>query len=115
MARDARDSAPVIQTSFKLTMCHVISFETAEQLGHMLFARAIKLLLVRLDIGLLVPFRHDYGPVRLSLSELFPGSLNMIEKLLQIMFGTHVLNRHRRLVTQQDWYMEVRVLFPELG
>src|SRR5215213_2081279 len=115
MASDASDSAPVIQTSSKSAMLHMISFEAAEQLRHVLFAGTIKLLPMRLNIGLLVLFRYDNGPVRLSLSKLFPGRLNMVQELLQIAFGTHVLDRHWRLVPEQDRYMEGRVLFPELG
>ena len=81
----------------------------------MLFPSLIKLLLVGLDIGLLVLFRHDYGPVRLTLSKRFPVRLNMIEKLLQFVFGTHLLNRHRRLIAGQDRHVQVRILVAKLG
>src|SRR5215216_2737653 len=114
MASDASHSAPVIETSFKSAMLHMISLEASEQLGHVLFARAVKLLLVRFNIRLLVLFRYDDGPVRLSLSKLLPRGLNMIEQLLQIAVGTYVLNRHGRLITEQDRYMKGGVLFPEL-
>src|SRR6185503_4640282 len=114
MASDASHSAPVIETSFEPAMLHMISLQASEQLGHVLFTRAIKLLLILLNIRLLVLFRYDHGPVRLSPSKLLPRSLNVIEQLLQIAVATHVLNRHGRLITEQDRYMQGRVLFPEL-
>src|SRR5215213_8411995 len=114
MAGDASHSAPVIETSLKSAVLHMISFQASKQLGHVLFPRAIKVLLIRFNIRLLVLFRYQDGPVRLSLSELFPRRLNMLEELLQIAVATRVLNRHGRLITEQDRYVEGRVLFPEL-
>src|SRR5690349_1950577 len=105
MARDASDATPVIETSSKSAMLHMISFETAEQLRDVLFAGTIKLIFIGLNIGLLVLLRDHDRPVRLSLSKLFPRSLNMIEKSLQIVFGAQVLDRHGRLIPDEDGYM----------
>src|SRR6185369_15055279 len=108
MSRDASNSAPVIQTRSKPVMLNMISFETTEQLCYVLFASTIKLILMGLNIRSLVIVCYDDRPVWFSLSKLFPVRLNMFEKLLQIRFAAHVFNRHRRLIAQQDRYMQRR-------
>src|SRR5215208_935780 len=114
MASNAADSATVIQTGFEPAVLHTIPLQAAEQLLHVLLARPVERLFTKLDICLPVFFRYDNRPVGLCRAKLLPRTLSVIEKLLQIVLGAHVLDRHRRLITRQYRHMKRGILFPEL-